>query len=153
MLWVEGQISSSFLPLKMSIPTKWTLACPCLPVLEVDISTILQALPCNQFIPITETGRIDKNGNFYLQHDKSVFTEGRALHRESGWSSRVSRFEMGILKFSHCCNLMRLFRPSLVRIRFSFNVCNFSSWSQLFKSHKITWISAFWQSKIGEKWE
>ena len=46
MLWVDGQISSSFLPLKISIPTMWTLACPCLPVLEVDISTILQGLPC-----------------------------------------------------------------------------------------------------------
>lgn len=45
MLWVEGQRSSSFLPVKMSIPTRWTLAPPCLPVLEVDISTILQGRP------------------------------------------------------------------------------------------------------------
>lgn len=38
-LWEEGTISSSFLPVKMSIPTKWHLACPCLPVLEVETST------------------------------------------------------------------------------------------------------------------
>merc|ERR1712098_725982 len=44
MLWVEGQMSSSFLPVKMSKATMWTLACPCFPVLEVDISTILQGL-------------------------------------------------------------------------------------------------------------
>merc|ERR1740131_35761 len=42
MLCVEGQMSSSFLPVKMSRATRWTLAWPCLPVLEVDISTILQ---------------------------------------------------------------------------------------------------------------
>merc|ERR1719422_1729528 len=41
MLWVDGQISSSFFPVKISRATMWTLACPCLPVLEVDISTIL----------------------------------------------------------------------------------------------------------------
>lgn len=28
-----------------SIATKWTLACPCFPVFEVDMSTILQGLP------------------------------------------------------------------------------------------------------------
>lgn len=42
MLWVDGQRSSSFLLVKMSMATKWTLAWPCLPVFEVDISTILQ---------------------------------------------------------------------------------------------------------------
>merc|ERR1719229_786700 len=42
MLWVEGQISSSFFPVKISRATRWTLAWPCFPVLEVDISTILQ---------------------------------------------------------------------------------------------------------------
>ncbi len=42
MLWVEGERSSSFLPVKMSMATRWTLAWPCLPVLEVDMSTILQ---------------------------------------------------------------------------------------------------------------
>ena len=41
MLWVEGDRSSNFLPVKMSMATMWTLAWPCLPVLEVDISTIL----------------------------------------------------------------------------------------------------------------
>ena len=40
MLWVEGEISSYFLEVKMSVATKWTLACPCFPVLEVDMSTI-----------------------------------------------------------------------------------------------------------------
>lgn len=42
MLWVEGHRSSSFLPVKMSMAIRWTLAWPCLPVLEVDMSTILQ---------------------------------------------------------------------------------------------------------------
>ena len=42
MLWVDGQSSSSFLPLKMSMAVRWTLAWPCFPVLEVVISTILQ---------------------------------------------------------------------------------------------------------------
>ena len=42
MLWVEGHSSSSFLPVKMSMAIRWTLAWPCLPVLEVDMSTILQ---------------------------------------------------------------------------------------------------------------
>ena len=41
MLWVDGDKSSNFLPVKMSMATMWTLAWPCLPVLEVDISTIL----------------------------------------------------------------------------------------------------------------
>lgn len=70
MLWVEGHMSSYFLLVKMSIPTRFTcgtrrhhseddlphatgvsvgagvtLACPCLPVFEVDISTILQGCP------------------------------------------------------------------------------------------------------------
>lgn len=39
MLWVDGQISSNFLPVKISKPTRWTLAWPCLPVFEVLIST------------------------------------------------------------------------------------------------------------------
>lgn len=38
-LWEEGTISSSFLAVKISIPTKWHLAWPCLPVLEVETST------------------------------------------------------------------------------------------------------------------
>ena len=38
-LWEEGTISSSFFPLKISMPTKWHLAWPCLPVLEVETST------------------------------------------------------------------------------------------------------------------
>jgi len=42
MLWVDGHNSSSFLPVKISMATKWTLAWPCFPVFEVDISTILQ---------------------------------------------------------------------------------------------------------------
>jgi hypothetical protein len=42
MLWVEGQRSSSFLAVKMSMAVRWTLAWPCLPVFEVVISTILQ---------------------------------------------------------------------------------------------------------------
>jgi hypothetical protein len=41
MLWVDGDRSSSFLPVNKSMATKWTLAWPCLPVLEVLISTIL----------------------------------------------------------------------------------------------------------------
>ncbi len=42
MLWVDGDKSSSFLPVKISMATIWTFAWPCLPVLEVLISTILQ---------------------------------------------------------------------------------------------------------------
>lgn len=38
-LWEEGTISSSFLAVKISIATKWHLAWPCLPVLEVETST------------------------------------------------------------------------------------------------------------------
>lgn len=38
-LWEEGTISSSFFPVNISIPTKWHLAWPCLPVLEVETST------------------------------------------------------------------------------------------------------------------
>ena len=38
MLAVEGDSSSYFLPVKMSMATKWHLAEPCLPVLEVDTS-------------------------------------------------------------------------------------------------------------------
>ena len=45
MLCVDGDKSSNFLPVKMSIATRWTLAWPCLPVLEVDISTILHGRP------------------------------------------------------------------------------------------------------------
>ena len=45
MLWVEGQRSSSFLPVKMSRAVKWTLAWPCLPDLEVEMSTILHGRP------------------------------------------------------------------------------------------------------------
>lgn len=45
MLWVDGQRSSYFLLVKMSTATKWTLAWPCLPVLEVDMSTILHGRP------------------------------------------------------------------------------------------------------------
>ena len=45
MLWVEGERSSSFFWVKISMATKWTLAWPCLPVLEVDMSTILQGRP------------------------------------------------------------------------------------------------------------
>lgn len=44
-LWVEGQRSSNFLPVKISIATRWTLAWPCLPVFEVLISTILHGRP------------------------------------------------------------------------------------------------------------
>lgn len=39
MLCVEGHMSSSFLPVKMSIAVKLHLACPCLPVFDVDTST------------------------------------------------------------------------------------------------------------------
>ena len=35
----DGCRSSSFLPVKMSIATKWHLACPCLPVFDVETST------------------------------------------------------------------------------------------------------------------
>lgn len=38
-LWDEGVRSSYFLPVKMSTATKWHLAWPCLPVLEVATST------------------------------------------------------------------------------------------------------------------
>eukprot|EP00983_Pelagomonas_calceolata_P066416 1149032-Pelagomonas_calceolata.AAC.3 len=37
-LWEEGVRSSYFLPVKISMPTKWHLAWPCLPVLEVATS-------------------------------------------------------------------------------------------------------------------
>lgn len=51
MLCVEGQISSYFLELNISMPTRWTLAWPCFPVLEVDISTILQGRDFNMTKP------------------------------------------------------------------------------------------------------
>lgn len=38
-LWDDGTISSSFLPVNISIATKWHLACPCFPVLDVETST------------------------------------------------------------------------------------------------------------------
>ncbi len=51
-LWEEGTISSSFLPVKMSIATKWHLAWPCFPVLEVDTSTTCHRQPttCQKFL-------------------------------------------------------------------------------------------------------
>lgn len=42
-LCVEGHMSSSFLPVKMSMAVKLHLAWPCLPVLEVDTSTTCTA--------------------------------------------------------------------------------------------------------------
>ena len=45
MLWVEGDKSSNFFWVKMSRAVKWTFAWPCLPVLDVDMSTILQGRP------------------------------------------------------------------------------------------------------------
>merc|ERR1719254_245234 len=44
-LWDVGHRSSSFFPVKMSMATMCALACPCLPVFEVDTSTHLQGLP------------------------------------------------------------------------------------------------------------
>ena len=38
LLWEEGVRSSYFFPVKISIPTKWHLAWPCFPVLEVETS-------------------------------------------------------------------------------------------------------------------
>lgn len=35
----------------MSMPTIWTLACPCLPVFDVDISTILHGRAFNMTKP------------------------------------------------------------------------------------------------------
>ena len=41
-MWEEGVKSSYFLPEKMSMATKWHLAWPCLPVLELETSATLQ---------------------------------------------------------------------------------------------------------------
>ena len=42
-LWEEGVRSSYFLPVNTSMATKWHLAWPCLPVLEVDTSATCRA--------------------------------------------------------------------------------------------------------------
>ena len=43
--WVEGIISSYFLPVKMSVAVKLHLACPCFPVLETEMLRTLQGWP------------------------------------------------------------------------------------------------------------
>ena len=43
-VWPAGTRSSIFLPVKMSIATKWHLAWPCLPVFEVETSDTLHGL-------------------------------------------------------------------------------------------------------------
>lgn len=40
-----------FFPVQVSLPTKWTLTWPCLPVLEVDTSTILHGRPLSTTEP------------------------------------------------------------------------------------------------------
>ena len=45
LLWEEGVRSSYFFPVKMSIPTKWHLAWPCFPVLEVETSATCISTP------------------------------------------------------------------------------------------------------------
>lgn len=38
----------------------------------------------------------------YLEHNESIFSQSRALHREGGGGTRISSFEMGIFDVSHC---------------------------------------------------
>ena len=72
--------------------TRWTLACPCLPVFEVDISTILQGRPTSDpsqhlcFPPLQTTLRT-------LDDDVTVLAQGRALHGEGQGSAGIGLYE------------------------------------------------------------
>lgn len=138
-LWVEGQISSYFLPVKISMATRWTLAkksvnktlnievqlyntshlltyqlleilpWPCFPVLDVDISTILQGKPLRKKGVRWRrfAGKIYVNlqtiniylSILYLDNDVTVLSQRRALHGEGLGSPRS-----GLLKIfvGHC---------------------------------------------------
>jgi len=66
-------MSSCFLPVKMSIPIKRTLACPCFPGLDVDISTILHDLT-----------------RMVFDHHMTSLAQRRALGRVGQGSSSIS---------------------------------------------------------------
>jgi len=70
-LWEEGTISSSFLEVKMSIPTKWHLAWPCFPVFEVETSTT-----CRKRIhpnpSITERNQVNHQSSKQTQKQNQV---------------------------------------------------------------------------------
>ena len=80
--WVYNKHSSNFKPtnsvytdifspVKMSRATRWTLACPCFPVLEVDISTILQGRFYNTVI--SEVTRQSTRNNLENKPTKRSF--------------------------------------------------------------------------------
>ena len=68
-----------------SMPTILTLAWPCLPVLEVDMSTILHGRPRRGDRSDRCGSSTTKKSTFY--DDETVFTESRALHGISEGSS------------------------------------------------------------------
>lgn len=78
--------SSSFLPVKMSMATRWTLAWPCLPVLEVDMSTIwclfVHRVSAHRKEHANLCGLPTHLAGTVLDDDVTVLSESRALRRE-----------------------------------------------------------------------
>ena len=73
---------------RTSIATRWTLAWPCLPVLEVDMSTILQGRPEMAKIRTFDKRLEIQRSELTLDDNVTVLSKGRALHREGQRSTR-----------------------------------------------------------------
>ena len=85
----------------MSRATRCTLAWPCLPVFEVDISTILQGRFWQKYVLNPKPIAQQQCSIAHLDHDKASLPERRTLHGESLGSSRVSLVEVVVLVVRH----------------------------------------------------
>ena len=77
MLWVDGDKSSNFLPVKISMATMWTLAWPCLPSLG--------------------SRHFDDLAWPVLDDDVAVLPQGGALHGEGGRGASVGALKGNIM--------------------------------------------------------